>query len=237
MRRATGILFAIVAAALGATAEATVLSLDTGKSLTLQQGQSGSFTFSFTNDAGAITEDFVSWTLGIQLLPVAGATGSLTLGALAQPATSPMPVGAVDLSGPLAGTTFGNASINGTASFSQIVATATETVGTVASAASYNMGTVGVTASANALGTWNMYAIQQGGTAYQSYWTNASLTDTDFGNLPRGASTSVSGSLLVGTVTVSAVPEPGVVALAGSVGAVVAYVASRWRRAGRRHGF
>jgi len=234
MRWATSILFAIGAATLAASADATVLSLDTGKSLNLLQGQSGSFTFSFTNDAGALTEDFVSWTLGVQLLPDGGATGALTLGVLTQPATNPMPVGAVDLSGPLAGTTFGGASINGTTSFSQIAATATETVGTVASAASYNMGTVGVTASANAVGTWSMYVIQQGGSAYQSYWTNASLSDTDFGNLPRGGSTSVSGSLLVGTVSV--VPEPGGLALVGSAAVGLAYVACRWRRPGRRRG-
>jgi len=208
-------------------ASATTLSLDTGKSLTLQPSTTGSMTFSFTNNAGAITDNFLAWTLGIQVLPAGSVSGTLTLGTLTQPVTNPMPIGTYDSTQPTLLTLGGSGTINGSTNYYQINLTTTEALGTVLGNTSYNMGTLGFTASGAAAGTWNIYAVQQNAPFYESYWTDGSLTDTDFGNLPRGAGNS---SILLGTVTVSAVPEPGSLAAAAVTGGIAACCAWRRRR-------
>lgn len=212
---------AVVAMCLAAVAllitrsEATTLTLDTGKSLGLAPGGSGTFTFTTTNDAGAITENFLAWTIGIQVLPAGSPVGTLTIGALSQPGTNPLPAGEVDLTQPTLATLAGGATINGTSQYYLTNASATGFLNTVDSNGFYNLGALSLSASGDAQGTWNVYAVQQGGSFYKTYWTDAALDDVDFGNLPRGSSGS-NTSLLIGTVTVSAVPEPVAFALAGT---------------------
>jgi hypothetical protein len=192
--------------ALVSSSFATTLNLDTGKSLILQPGGSGDFIFSFTNTSGAITSNFLAWTMGIQVVPQAGATGSVTLGTLSQSNTDPMPIGTTDTTQPTLLTLGASGIINGSTLYYQIAMVTTEALGTVPGGASLNMGNLGFNAVSGASGTWNVYAIQQGAPFYQSYWTDGSLTDTDFGNLPRVAGNS---SLLLGTVSVnSVIPEP-----------------------------
>ncbi len=207
-------------------AQATTIYLDTSKLLNLSQGASGNMTFSFTNDDGDITSNFLAWTLGLQVLPSGSVSGNITLGTLSQSVFNPMPIGAFpDTIQPTLLTLAGGATINGSTRFYQIGMQTTVALGTLLSSTSYEMGTLGFTASAGALGTWNVYAVQQGGSSYQSFWTNGALTDTDFGNLPRGAGNS---SLLLGTITV--VPEPGSLALAAlGLGIVVCSAHARRR--------
>ena len=206
-------------------ASATTLSLDTGKSLSLQPSTTGSMTFSFTNNAGSIT-DFLSWTLGIQVLPSGSASGTLTLGTLSIPVVNPMPTSFVDGTQPTLATLANSGTINNSTQYYQISIQGPGTE-TILGNTSYNMGTLGFTASGAAAGTWNVYAVQQAGVFAESYWFNDSITDTDFGNLPRGAGNS---SILLGTVTVSAVPEPGSLAAAAVTGGIAACCAWRRRR-------
>jgi hypothetical protein len=188
---------------------ASVLVLETGKSLSLSPSSSGTITFSAGNDAGDITADFLGWTLGIQLLPSGTTTGSLTLGSLTQPVSNPMPdgsAGSITITQPSTFTLANSASINNSTTYSQIAIEFVDPLlGTVLSNTSYNLGTLSINSSANASGTWNLYAVQQAGGFHQSYWTDGSLTDNDFGNLPRGAGNS---SILIGTVSITGVPEP-----------------------------
>lgn len=209
--------------------EATTLTLDTGKSVSLSPGGFGSFTFTVTNDAGALTEDFLGWVIGVQILPVGGTIGSLTIGGLSQPGTNPLPAGAVELTQPTLSLLANSATINGSDQYylTSSVATIGGFVNTVDSNASYNLGVLSVTASVDALGTWNVYAVQQGGSFYKTYWTDGGLTDLDFGNFPRGANGS-NTSLLLGSLSV--VPEPSGLALAGTALAGVAWAARRIRR-------
>ena len=65
-------------------ARATTIYLDTSKLLNLSQGASGNMTFSFTNDAGYITSNFLAWTVGLQVLPSGSVSGNITLGTLSQ---------------------------------------------------------------------------------------------------------------------------------------------------------
>lgn len=184
-----------------APAGATTLSLDTGKSLSLSPSMSGDMTFSFSNDAGEISDSFLAWTLGIQIIPSGTVTGTVTPGTLTQATNNPMPIGAdPDITQPNLLTLNNSATINGTNTFYQMAMGTTVALGTVLSSTSYNMGTLSFTSSATASGTWNVYAVQQGGGNYHSFWTDGMLDDIDFGNLLRDAGDS---SILLGTIIVT----------------------------------
>lgn len=221
----------LVAALVAPDARSATLTLDTGKAVSLQQGATGSFVFSFTNTGTSLADTFLGWTLGVQLLPAGGNTGILTLGDLTQPAANPMPVGPIDVLEPTISILVGGATINGTPNYYTMGIAATEVAGTVNAATSYNMGDLALTASGNASGVWNVYAVQQS-SGERSHWgdVNDPFTPIDFSNLARGAGNS---SVLLGTVTVNAVPEPGSLALCAVAAGLAA--ACRWRRrAGRR---
>lgn len=227
VRRASWLCATLAALVMAGPAGATTISLDTGKSLSVSPGASGTFTFSATNDAGAITSDFLGWTMGIQLLPSGTTVGTMTIGALAQSLTNPMPTGVVDISQPALQTLALSGTINGLTEYYLIGMAATEVLGSLSGNTSYNLGDLTVNASANAQGTWNVYAVQQGGSFYKTYWTNSTLTDVDFGNLVRGPQ-GTNNSILIGTVT--AVPEPSTIALLGMSMAIAGWYAWRTRR-------
>lgn len=213
-------------AALGSTpAEATTLSLDTGKAVSLAPGGSADFVLSFSNvDAGDVTADFFGWVLGLQVLPSAGAGGTVTIGTLAPASTNSIfaVVGVDDISQPDALTLAGGALLNGTSAFSGMSMLGSAPA-TAVSGASYNLGSLGLTAAANASGTWNVFAVQQASPNMQSYYFNGEISEVDFGNLLR---TGGNSALLLGTVTV--VPEP---AIPGAI-VMLAATALWWRRRG-----
>lgn len=203
-------------------ASATTLNLDTGKSLSVAPGASGTFTFSATNDAGDISNNFEGWQLAIQILPNGATTGTLLPNAsgLSIAATNPMPTSAFGYTQPGASqsTLTGGASINGSTSYWRIGIVA-GTTQSVLGNTSYNLGDLTLEASGSAAGLWDVFAVTQ--SSELSYWDDLSANTNDFGNLPRGANRSV----LLGTVTVTPVPEPStagmlVVAL-GAAGLVV----------------
>lgn len=223
--RAAWLIAALVAVMLVGPAVATTITLDTGKSATINQGATGTFSLSATNDAGAITDNFLGWTLGIQVLPASGTNvGTMTPVSLTQPLSNPMPVGTLDVINPLLSTLALSATINGSTQYFLTAAATTDTLGTLAGSTTYNLGNLGITASANAAGTWNVYAVQQSGANYRSYWTDGSANDVQFGNLPNTGNSSI----LIGTVT--AVPEPSTVVLLGMSLASAGWYAWRTRR-------
>jgi len=211
----------------GGRAHATTLSLDTGKAVTVQQGTSGTFRFSATNDAGDISENFVGWTIGVQVLPSGVTTGTLTIASLAQPLVNPMPTGTVDITQPTLSTLALSGTINGSTQYWLTNITATEVLGSLTGNTSYNLGDLLFSASGNASGVWNVYAVQQGGSFLKTYWNDASLGDNAFSNLPIG-SQGTNGSVLIGTIT--AVPEPSTIALLGMSVASAGWYAWRSRR-------
>lgn len=205
-------------------AAATTMTMDTGKLLELQPGQSDNFTFSATNDAGAIT-NLIGWSIGFQVVPIGAPTGSLTVGLLSKPAVNPMPAGDVDLGQPAFGILANSAVENGSPNFWGISAAALDDVQTVNSSTSYNLGAVNFTLSANATAgdSWGIYAVQQPSTFIKSFWSDDGFNPIGFGNwqtLPNPV-----GSVQIGTI--SAVPEPSSLMLAGS--AIVAAGWYSWR--------
>lgn len=204
---------------------AASLVLDTGKSAVITAGTSTAFGFSTTNaDAGNVT-NFYSWTLGIQVLPTIGSTGTVSVGSLTSAATNPMPVGSISITQPTLASL--GASINGSTNYYSMGIETTDTLGTLVSGNSYNLGSLTVNASINATGTWNVYAVQQNTPLQRSYWTDETITDNAFGNLAFGQGNT---SLLLGTIT--AVPEPR--ALASTVAAACLLAAFAHRSAGQR---
>jgi hypothetical protein len=206
-------------------AAATTMTLDTGKLLELQPGQSDNFTFSATNGATEIT-NLIGWAIGFQVVPIGAPTGSLTVGLLSKPAVSPMPAGEVDLGQPSLGILANSAVENGSPNFWGISAAALDDIQIVNASANYNLGSVNFTLSANATAgdSWGIYAVQQPSTFIKSFWSDDELNPIGFGNwetLP-----SPVGSVQIGTIT--AVPEPSSLVLAGS--AVVAAGWFGWRK-------
>jgi hypothetical protein len=88
-----------------------------------------------------------------------------------------------------------------------------------------NLGVLQFVASANAAGTWTLYAVND---AFgRSYWTDAVGGETAFDQLAATNGTAVA----IGTVSI--VPEPSAVALAtGAIVMMMAAVRGRRPRAG-----
>jgi len=216
-----------------APVSATTLTLDTGKSLELQPGVTDNFTFSATNDSGAIS-NFLGYAIGFQIVPVGSPTGSLTVGPITVSPVNPLPApgptsGTVDFTQPNLATLAGSAEINGSTQFWSIGASANEEIQTVNPLGNYNLGAVAFTLSENAAvgDTWAIHAVQQAGIFIKSYWVDEDFNDFVFGNWP--SSPVGNTSVQVGTIT--AVPEPGSLMLAGS--AITAAGWYGWRS--RRH--
>jgi len=206
---------------------ASTLSLDTGKSLELQPGETKYFTTSFTNSGAAIENTYLGWIMGLQFIPEAGASGTLTIGEVTQPAVDPMPAGTIAKLNPTLETLANSAVINGLTTYYNTSISATDALQTVAANSQYNFASFAFTASPDAAGTWTVYAVQQQGNALRTYWLNDGI-DTEYTNLPY--TSGGNNSLALGTISV--VPEPNSLVLASS--ALVAAAWCGWRRRSRQ---
>ena len=229
---------AILSACMAVPAAATTLTLVTGNATSMLPATSGSMTLSMANDAGDVT-NFNGWVVGVQFLPAAGTTGTVSLTGLLAPTSNAavtnnplLPVFDPDLelndvnSNPL----FVNGSNLFTAlSITSSLASQTQTI---LGSSTRNLGIVTFTASANAAGTWNLYAINpKVDDGERSYWYFPTLNSTPYGNLLLPSS-GPANSILLGTVTVQAVPEPSTISLAGFAVAAAGWTA--FRRSRRR---
>ena len=203
------------------TVQATPISIDTGKSVSMSPGANSVVLLSATNaNAGTSVTNFNGWTLGLQLLAQAGATGTVTMTGISNPAVNPA-LTVPDTE------TFNNALLttatNGTTAYKYVgISNVDATTTTFALGQSLNLASLAVSSSSTASGVWNLYAVNQ--SPSQSAWLNVTGLGTDYGNLPAINGTS----LLLGTVSV--IPEPGPMLLAGLAGIVVCSVCGRRRK-------
>ncbi len=187
---------------------ATPINIDTGKALSMGPAASSVLQLSATNaNAGTSVTNFNGWTLGLQLLPQVGATGTLTMTGITNAATN----GA--LTNPDV-PTFINATLNtatnGTTAYKYVgISNVDNTTTTFTLGQSLNLANLAISSSAGASGNWNLYAVNQ--SPSQSAWLDVTGQGIDYGNLPATNGTSV----LVGSVSV--VPEPQGIVMAGSV--------------------
>jgi len=222
----------LVPAFLAGPLQAATLSLDTGASLSLQPGGTGSLTLALSNDAGDVT-NFNGWVLGIQYLPATGATGSLTLQSLTQPLINPAVTNSpasplLDPDVEMVNFDGDPLFVNGSDFFTTISITSanSNSVQTLAGSTTYNLGTLTFAASPDALGTWNLFAINPNADdGERTYWYSNGLNSFSYGNLPIAAAGEPANSIQLGTISV--VPEPGSLMLVGS--AIVAAGWYSWR--------
>lgn len=229
-----------------AAASASTLTLDTGKSLELQPGGSGIFTFSATAGAEALNENFLFWNISFQAVPTGSVAGTLSIGsgtgalpvgsplgtvfsgALSNPVTNPAFTAETgfDFLQPSVNLLASSAVINGLTTYVGMAGTATEAFASLAADTSYGLGSVSFSASGDAEGLWTIYAVQQQGASLKTYWWDANAADLPFENIPFASGGNY--SIPIGTISVTAVPEPSSLMLAGS--AVVAAGWFGWRK-------
>ncbi len=145
-----------------------------------------------------------AWTLAIRIVPEAGATGTLAFGTFSYPANeiispSVTPAGSPSLvtsaNGVKVGATNSDLTVNGQ---NPVPAT-----GAAMFSVNYT--------STDAVGKFDIYAWNQTN-GLGSYWVASDSTDQGFTNIPSGL--PALNELLLGTVTVTATPEPGTMLLA-----------------------
>lgn len=210
---------------------ATPLALTTGLSASMASGTTALLTLSATNLPGGIgaISSFNGFGLALQLIPQAGASGTVQFANFVVPAANGILPDPGDPQFELNGIT--NLSpVNGSAVATPVAllmneaAEEQETV--VPTGVLKNLGVVQVVSSPSAVGTWTLYAVND---AFgRSYWTDAFGNETPLDQLPATNGTA----LAIGTVTV--VPEPSQMALAAGAAALI-LAASRGRgcRSGR----
>ena len=203
------------------TVVATPINIDTGNLLSMSPGANSSLVLSATNaNAGSSVTTFNGWTLGLQLLPQGGATGTLTMTGISNPTTNralTVPDTPTFINSTL------NTATNGTTAYKYVgISNVDATTTTFALGQSLNLASLAVSSSSTASGVWNLYAVNQ--SPSQSAWLDVTGLGTDYGNLPAINGTS----LLLGTVSV--IPEPGPMLLAGLAGIVVCSVCGRRRK-------
>lgn len=208
-----------------AAATASPLNVDTGKTLVVAPGSSAILTLSLTNEnASSVIDNFNGWSTGLQLLPQLGSTGTASITLAALPATNPA---LTDPEGPptlLPNQTLSVAA-NGTTSYSLLAsANQSAAVTTFSLGQQFNVADLTIALSGNASGSWNLFAVNNGNGI--ASWASESGVATNFGNLARVNGDG--GTLLIGTV--SAVPEPGSLMLAGSAVLVAGWYSWRSRR-------
>jgi len=207
-------------------AVATPLNLNTGVSLTLDPAlsTSGTLTLAATNEnAGSAITNFNSWSVILQLIPGPGAIGSATLVGVADPSVNPS-LGPASTPPTTTSSLFDDtyfllSPVNGTVDAISVgIANDTNSSTTWTLGQTYNLADFTVQLSAGAQGTWTLYAINDENNSGSWMAPNGNLTP--FGNLPTAAEGEYT-VLAVGTIT--AVPEPSSLLLAGS-----AIVAAGW---------
>lgn len=205
---------------------ASPINLDTGISATVNPGSTGSFTLSMTNEAsGSAITNFNSWALILQVIPQPGATGTATITGLTSPLTNPAL--AVPGDPPLFDNAYTtNVPVNGTINAYQVgLANETNAVTTFALGQTYNAADFTVALSPDASGSWSLFVLNDENNT--TAWLNAGGTPTAFGN-SAVAGEGLYTSTQIGTI--SAVPEPSSLMLAGSAIVVAGWYSWRSRK-------
>jgi hypothetical protein len=209
-------------------AHADLLSVGTGLTVTwdrtAQPSGSAVMTIPIFNSNTSDPRGLAGWTLAIRIVPEAGATGTLAFGTFSYPANEIIsPSSNIVPAGSPSVTTSSNG-IQVGASNSDLSTNGQNPV-PASGAALFSVNYT----STDALGTFDIYAWNRTSGA-GSYWTDQfGLGNTGFTNIPSAAPSV--NDLLLGTVTVTATPEPGTMLLAFlASGGIATHLVRRRRR-------
>lgn len=213
---------ACLCAASSVPALASPINIDTGIAPVVSPGSTGTFTLSMTNESsGSAITTFNSWALIMQVIPQPGATGTATITGLISSVTNPALAAPGEPLFDNAYTT--NVPVNDTINAYQVgIANDTNAVTTFALGQTYNAGDFTVSLSPDASGSWSIFVLNDENNT--TSWLTAGGAATAFGN-SAVAGEGLYTSTQIGTI--SAVPEPSSLVLAGS--AIVATCWYSWR--------
>ena len=209
----------------------SVINLDTGTDTleTMEPGGSGSVIFTLSNSGSSALETLTGWNLGIQFIPRVSTTGTLTVGSLGPGSINPVPAGTTELTQPTLLSLGGGASLNGSTQYYNMGSISTSEYAILAAGQTYEMGSVALTASGDAAGVWDVYAVQQNSPLFKTYiWNDA--VETAFANVPWVGG----GNYSVQLGSVEVVPEPSTIALLGLAGLGAGGYAETVRRRKRK---
>jgi hypothetical protein len=208
-------------------AMASPLNLVTGLSGIAAPGESSLLDIAVTNQAPGDVTDFNAFLISFQLLPQPGATGGLVISIAAHPASNAFltdpGVAIFQPQGSIA-----PATVNGSSGFVgvSLFNNDPDDGDFLAAGGTANLVTLTLSATEGTAGTWMLYAITNA--MPLSAW-QSTTGDQAFGNLPIPGSGF--NSLLLGTVAVAPVPEPGAMLFPSLLGI---FVIRAGRRAARR---
>jgi len=215
-----------LAVAASSTSHATPLpALLAGDPVSHPAGTTFSVNVRLTNTDVATVEDFAAFFMGFQLIPQAGAVGTVTIIGASQPTSNPV------LTGQTIDATFLDNLIlpdliNGTIDYvAAILGNDPETGDSIVTAAIRNLVTLEIQASADANGDWKLFAVNDsdGGNPVSAWQKPNSTTNYGFTNLSSGSATALE-------LTVISVPEPPSGMLASMAGGAAGCYATLRRR-------
>lgn len=203
-----------LAAACGTASATPIVEIVSSGTLAMTQGTTGTLAISVTN-VGTSAISLTGLSIGLQLIPDGGPTGSLTLDdflgtgtAWTNPATLP-PFGDDLQLGDL----------NGTPSFFQMSITGDYELLPSSTAV---LGTVEFTASGDALGTWKLWVVNEW---VDGFFPGTAVDDDGFNQQQFANLLATEGSLgvtlQIGDIVVAPVPEPSTLAILGAAAAVL----------------
>jgi hypothetical protein len=211
----------------GSTIHATPLpSLLAGEPISRLPGTTFNVNVRLTNTDLAAVEDFTAFFMGFQLIPQAGAVGTVTIVGASQPTSSPVLTGSV-IDATFLDTLELPSLINDTVDYvAAILGNDPETpADTIAPGETRNLVTLQIQASGDSNGLWKLFAVNDNdaGNPVSAWQKPGSGTNFGFTNLPSGSPTALE-------LTVISVPEPASGMLASLAGGVAGCYATLRRR-------
>ncbi len=226
---------AVLCAVAGASAHAGAVGLSlagTSVNWSSPSATSPTMVVSVLNPSGAVTDPVVAWSLGLAVSGEAGSVGTVQFAGYSTPSNYLYSLDSSGSGGISTTTTLPSSSI---ASINDIA----NKNGVAVPSAGANLLALTFSATSNAYGVFDVFAVPYDGVSNGSYWEDGSTSSTgyppiSFLNAPQGG-----GNLLLGTITIpppitGATPEPGTIVLLGTGGLTLVVLALRRRQASRR---
>ncbi len=226
---------AVLCAFAGASAHAGGIGLSlAGTSVNWSSPSATSPTMVVTvlNPNGDEPDPVVAWSLGLAVSGEAGSVGTVKFAGYSTPSNYLFSLDP-NVSGGISTTTSLPSS-----SIGSITDIANDN-GVAVPSAGANLLALTFSATSNAYGVFDVFAVPYDGVSQGSYWLDGNTSSTgyppiSFLNAPQGG-----GNLLLGTITIpppitGATPEPGTIVLLGTGGLTLVFVALRRRQASRR---